>query len=152
MPHTPSGLLSGGRGVGPGAACWSSLEAGLALASAALLADHPAFIAAASCARRSGERFSFLLAFLALLGFFAPVDGEGLLIGRAAVAGAADFLAAFIAFAASAACSFCFSLARFCEPSRRRFSSCWIFFLNFFSFIICPPPRAEGELTIGGSS
>ncbi|PYI58772.1 MAG: hypothetical protein DMC60_12000 [Verrucomicrobia bacterium] len=89
---------------------------------------------------------------MALLGFFAPVDGEGLLIGRAAVARAADFLAAFIAFVASAACSFCFSLASFCVPSRRRFSSCWIFFFNFFSFIICAPPRAEGELTIGGSS
>ena len=99
-------------------------------ASAALLAAHLAFIAAESCARRSGERLSFFFAFLTLLGFVAPVED------LAAVARAADFLAAFIAFADSAACRFCFSLASFLEPSSRRFSSRRIFFFKFFSFMI----------------
>src|SRR5437762_11224898 len=84
------------------------------VASAALLAAHQAFIAAASCARRSGERLSFLFALLAAPGFLAsPVcDGDFFSIDvedspapRAARARAADFLLAFIAFAASAAFS-----------------------------------------------
>src|SRR6266540_4074073 len=120
------------------------------------LGGHLAFIAAASCARRSGERFNFLFAFLTEAGFFAafcagdffPIDAEGLAAGRAAAARAADFLAAFIAFAASAAWSFCFSLASLCGPSRTRFSSRWIFFLKFFSFMMCPPACHEGELTM----
>jgi hypothetical protein len=51
------------------------------------LAAHLAFIAAASCARRSGERFSFLFAFLAA-NFLASAI-------RVAAERAADFLAAF---------------------------------------------------------
>lgn len=99
-------------------------------------------MAAASCARRSGERFSFLFAFFARLGFFAL----GVCAERTAVARAADFLAAFNAFAASSRCNFCFSLASFLGPSRRRFSSRWIFFLKFFSFMMCPPTRHDCEL------
>jgi hypothetical protein len=101
------------------------------------LAAHLAFIAAASRARPSGERLSLLFAFLTVPGFFA-----------AAVARAADFLAAFSAFAASAASSFRLNLASFCGPSRTRFSSRLIFFLKFFSFMICPPARDEGEFAI----
>jgi hypothetical protein len=86
------------------------------------LAAHRALIAAANCARRSGERFSFLFGFFVALGFFA-------------LARAADFLAAFNAFADSASCSLRFNFASFCGPSRNRFSSSWIFFFNFFSFI-----------------
>ncbi|PYL57310.1 MAG: hypothetical protein DMF31_10940 [Verrucomicrobia bacterium] len=93
----------------------------MALASAALLAAHLAFIAAASCARRSGERFSFLLAFLALLRFFAPVDGESLLIGRCAVARAADFLAAFIAFVGFRRLPFLFQLGQFLRALSQTF-------------------------------
>src|SRR6266542_3647536 len=141
--QTPSGPLS--CGVDSDAECRLSLEAVFAPASATLLAAHLAFIAAASCARRSGERLSFRFAFLTRLDFFAPVgcaedffstDGEGLGARRAAAARAADFLAAFIAFAASAACSFCLSLANFFGPSCRRFSSRRIFFFTFLSFII----------------
>ncbi|PYK25499.1 MAG: hypothetical protein DME52_08395 [Verrucomicrobia bacterium] len=67
----------------------------------ALFAAHLAFIAAASCARRSGERFRFLFAFLAL-GFFASAfcagdffstRTEGLATGAAAA-----FLLAWPAF------------------------------------------------------
>ena len=99
---------------------------------AALLAAHLAFIAAASWARRSGERLSFFLVFLGLLGFFAAVDREDLV----AVARAADFLLAFIAFAASVACNFCFSFASFFGPSRNRFSNRSIFFRRLLIFII----------------
>jgi hypothetical protein len=73
--------------------------------SAAFFAAHLAFIAAASCARRSGERFNLLLAFLALLGFFASVVGSQDFFPADAVARAADLLAAFDAFADSACCS-----------------------------------------------
>jgi len=132
------------------------VEADFAFDSAALLAAHLAFMAAASCARRSGEILSLRFAFLAVPGFFALAVGagdffltdDGLVAGRAAVARAADFLAAFIFFAASAACSFCLSLVSFFGPSCRRFSSRWIFFFKFFSFMMCPPARHEGELTI----
>jgi hypothetical protein len=106
------------------------------VASAALFAAHLAFIAAASCARRSGERLSFLLGFLALPRFLVPVVCAGDFLSVGAVARAADFLAAFSAFAASACWSFCFSLASFFGPSCKRFSSRRIFFSKFFSFMI----------------
>src|SRR6266404_562915 len=108
----PSPLFSGGCAGGIGE-FWSD-EVAL-FPSAALFAAHLAFIAAASCARRSGERFSFLLAFLALLGFFAPVVGSRDFFAADAVARAADLLAAFNSFADS---------------------GCWIFFFNFFNFMI----------------
>ena len=91
-------------------------------------------MAAASCARRSGERFSFLFVFVAAPGFFASavdaVDAEGLAPLRFAVARAADFLAAFNALADSASCSLRLNFASFCGPSRKRFSSSWIFLLG----------------------
>ena len=142
----PSGLFSGGCRCDSGAECWSSLEAIFELASADFLAAHLAFIAAASCARRSGERFNFLFAFLTGRRFFALVVGvEDLAAGRAAVARVADFLAAFNVFADSDAFSFSFSLASFFGPSCRRFSSRRIFFLKFFSFIIACVRRAAKD-------
>src|SRR5262245_10082492 len=105
-----------------------------AFASAALLAAHLAFIAAASCARRSGERFSFLFAFLA----------AGLLASalRAAAERAADFLQAFNAFTACAASRLRFSSASFSGPSRRRLLSRLIFFLKSFIFMnVCSRSR-----------
>jgi len=102
---------------------------------AARLAAHLAFIAAASCARRSGERLSFFFSFLTAAGFFGSARLEDLAAARAARA--ADFLAAFSFFAVSAACSLCFSLASFFGPSWRRFWSRRIFFFKFFVFIIC---------------
>src|SRR5262249_12915701 len=113
-----------------------------AFVSAALLAAHLAFIAAESCARRSGERFSFLFALLAA-GFLASAIS-------AAAARAADFLAAFKVFAASAASSLRFRLANFCGPSRRRFSSRLIFFLKSFIFMMCVP--AAMPLLLKGAS
>src|SRR5439155_14043875 len=129
----PSPLFSGGY-VGGVGEFWS--DEVVLFPSATLFAAHLAFIAAESCARRSGERFSFFLAFLASLGFFAPVVASGEFFPTDAVARAADFLAAFNAFAVSACCSLRRKLASFSEPSRRHFSSCWIFFFNFFSFMI----------------
>jgi hypothetical protein len=99
----------------------------------ALLAAHLAFIAAESCARRSGERFSFFFAFLTVAGCFAR-------------ARPADFLLAFIAFAASAASSFRFSFASFFGPSWRRFSSRRIFFFRFFRFMIVLCSHAANDL------
>ena len=111
-------------------------------ASAARLAAHRAFIAAASCARRSGERLSFLFAFLAFrlfvpAGFvggcvvkppsFFWVGAEDLAVRRASRARAADFVTAS---------SFRFSLASFFGPSCRRASSRRIFFLRVLSFIM----------------
>jgi hypothetical protein len=132
---TPSPLLSG-RSIG-GVGEFGFADVAL-FPSAALLAAHRAFIAAASCARRSGERFNFFLGFLALLGLF-PAD---------AVARAADFLAAFNAFAVSACCSLRFSLASFSESSLRHFSSCWILFFNFFGFMIVLLLPSVGDSTI----
>jgi hypothetical protein len=113
--YTPSDLFSGGVGE------FLSVEVVLP-PSAALLAAHRALIVAANCARRSGERFSFLFGFFMALGFFA-------------LARAADFLAALNAFADSACCSLRRNLANLSGPSRKRFSSSWIFFFNFFGFI-----------------
>src|SRR4030095_6664489 len=88
-----AGASSGVCGVESGAECWSSAGAGVALASAALFAAHLAFIVAASCAPRSGERLRFFFAFLLALGFFDSVicvgdffsmGVEGLGAGRAA--------------------------------------------------------------------
>jgi hypothetical protein len=76
------------------------------------------------------------LGFLALLGFFAPIVGSEEFFPADAVARAADFLAAFNAFAVSACCSLPRNLPSLSESSRRRFSSSWIFFFNFFGFII----------------
>jgi hypothetical protein len=73
---------------------------------------------------------------LALLGFSAPVVGSRDFFPADAVARAADFLAAFKALADFDSCNLRFSLASFCVSSRRRFSSCWILFFNFFGFII----------------
>ena len=125
--YTPSALFSGGC-VGGVGEFWSPDV--VLFPSAARFAAHRAFIEAASCARRSGERFNFLL------GFFAPVVDSKDFFSTDAVVRAADFLAAFNAFADSACCRFRFNLASFSEPSRRRFSSCWILFFNFFGFII----------------
>ena len=115
---------------------------------AARFAAHLAFIVAASCARRSGDRFSFLFAFFALLGFFVSTVCAENFLPADLVARAADFLAAFNACADSACCNLRLSFASFCGPSRKRFSSCWIFFFNFFGFIIVSPPHAKGELTM----
>ena len=113
------------------------------------MAAHRAFIAAASCARRSGERFSFLLGFFAPAGFFAPVAGSVDFFPAEAVARAADFLAAFNALADCASCNLRLSLASFWGPSRRRFSSCWIFFFNFFDFMIVLLFAPKANSTIG---
>jgi hypothetical protein len=87
---------------------------------------------------------SFLFAFLLALGFFDSVvcTGDFFSIGVEGLGAgprAAGFLAAFIAFDACAACSFCLSLASFFWTSCSHFSSRRIFFLKFFSFtIVCP--------------
>jgi len=107
---------------------------GFAAFASALLAAHLAFIAAASRARRSGERFNFLFAFL-VAGFLASAI-------RAAAARAKDFLRAFNAFTASATSKLRFNSASFCEPSRRRFSSRLILLLKSFIFIMCAAARS----------
>jgi len=115
------------------------------LPAAALFASHRALIVDESCARRSGERFSFLFGFLAALAFSAPIVDSGDFFPPDAAARAADFLAAFNAFADSACCSLRLKLASFSGPCRKRFSSCWIFFLNFFSFIFVLLLAPNGE-------
>ena len=111
------------------------------LPAAALFAAHLAFIAADKLRPTfRGEIQLFFSAFLT--GALACL--------RFAVARAADFLAAFNACLDSASCNLRLNLASFCGPSRRRFSSCWIFFLNFFSFIIVLLPAPAANLTIGG--
>jgi hypothetical protein len=115
------------------------------LPAAALFASHRALIVDESCARRSGERFSFLFGFLAALAFSAPIVDSGDFFPPDAAARAADFLAAFNAFADSACCSLRLMLASFSGPSRKRFSSCWIFFLNFFSFMFVLLLAPNGE-------
>jgi hypothetical protein len=87
-----------------------------------------AFIAAESCARRSGERSSFLFGLFGTRILASAIS--------AAAARAADFLAALNAFAASAASNRRFSSANLAGPSRRRFSSRLIFFLKPFIFMI----------------
>src|ERR1700682_5567018 len=103
----------------------ASMFCGFASA-AALLAAHRAFIAAASCARRSGERLSFLFTFLAALRLFVPavltggwavtppfsfgIGVKDLALSRASGARAATFLRAFIAFVFVIASSLRFSL------------------------------------------
>src|SRR5260370_24915060 len=76
--RTPVGL-PGGRDGSLGVFHWNRKSAGPSVTpgsvevlcvfapAAALLAAHRAFIAAASCARRSGVRLSFLFTFLATL-------------------------------------------------------------------------------------
>ena len=125
--YTPSALFSGACIAGNGELWLVGVEL---LPAAALFASHRAFIVAESCARRSGERFSFLF------GFLVPPD---------AVARAADFLAAFNAFADSLR----LKPASFSGPSRKRFSSCWIFFLNFFSFMLSSSWRRTANVKIG---
>ena len=125
--YAPSALFSGACIGGNGEFWLVGVEL---LPADALFASHRAFIVAESCARRSGERFSFLF------GFLVPPD---------AVARAADFLAAFNAFADSACCSLRLKRASFSGPSRNRFSSCWIFFLNFFSFMFVLLLAPNGE-------
>jgi len=68
---------------------------------------------------------------------------------RFAVARAADFLAAFKAFAVSACCNWRFNLASLSGPSRNRFSSCWIFLFNFFGFIVVLLSAPAANLTMG---
>ena len=63
--YMPPPLLSGGSIGGGGEVLSTELAL---LPSAARFASHLAFIAAESWARRSGERFSFFLGFLALPG------------------------------------------------------------------------------------
>ncbi len=125
--YAPSALFSGACIGGNGELWLVGVEL---LPAAALFASHRAFIVAESCARRSGERFSFLF------GFLVPPD---------AVARAADFLAAFNAFADSLR----LKPASFSGPSRKRFSSCWIFFLNFFSFMLSSSWRRTANVKIG---
>ena len=113
-------------------------------------------MAAASCARRSGERLSLFFVFLTEPGFspaacagdFSSTDVEGLAAGRGAVARAADLLATLSAFSASIASSLRLSLASFFGPSRRRFSSRLIFFHRFFNFMMRAPARDEGEFRV----
>ena len=140
--YTPSALFSGVCAGGNGEFCL--LEVAL-LPAAALFASHRAFIVAESCARRSGERFSFLFGFLAALAFSARIVGSGDFFPADAVARAADFLAAFNAFADSLR----LKPASFSGPSRKRFSSCWIFFLNFFSFMLSSSWRRTANVKIG---
>ena len=105
-------------------------------AAAARLAAHRAFIAAASCARRSGERLSFFFTFLAApcpvgdadFGFFFWVDVEDL------AARAPDFFFVLPAVVVVAP-SLRFSSASFFEPSCKRASSRRIFFVSFLSFM-----------------
>src|SRR6202040_2820886 len=92
---------------------------------------HLAFIAAASCARRSGVRFSFLFTFLAALG--APAEAVALL--RAFPAELRDLLLALAAPVVLAAACFRFSLASFFASFFRRASSRRIFLVRFLSFI-----------------
>jgi hypothetical protein len=116
--------------------------------AAAFFAAHRAFIAAASCARRSGERLSFLFTVLAARGVFALADITGasavtrlfffwvcaelFILRRAPPERAADFLLVLPAAAVAAASSFCFSLASFFAPFCRRASSRRIFFRRVF--------------------
>ena len=130
-------------------------------AAAALLAAHLAFMAAASCARRSGVRLSFLFTFLAVIGLLAAtarIRGSGVkrrfffsarpevsTLLRALSARTADFLFFLAAPAVAAASSFCFSFASFFAPFCRRASSRRIFLLRFLGFIwgsILLPPVA----------
>ncbi len=120
--------------------------------AAAFLAAHRAFIVAASCARRSGERLSFLFTVLAARRVFAVADftgafavtrlfffwvcAEPLILRRVPPARAADFLLILRAAAVAAALSFCFSLASFVAPFCRRDSSRRIFFRRVLSFIM----------------
>ena len=101
------------------------------MAAAALLAAHLAFIAAASCARRSGVRLSFLLTFLAALG--APAEAVAVL--RAFPAEPRDLFLVLAAPAVPAAPRFRFSLASFFASFRMRASSRRIFLVRFLSFI-----------------
>lgn len=129
-----------------------------AASATALLAAHRAFIAAESCARRSGERLSFRFTFLAAprafssagfgLEVFVWFGGDALTARRGLAARTAASLLALAAFAATAASSFRFSLASFLGPSCRRVSSRRIFFLRVFSFI-SDKERAPGHHSQG---
>ena len=88
------------------------------------------------------------------LGFVAPdlPAGVSFSVGEEDLAGrrperarVADSLLASGAFTASIALSLRLSLASFLGPSRRRFSSRRIFFLKFFSFMICGAVCDEGD-------
>src|SRR5207249_3086773 len=127
---SPLCLLYCGRGPCPGVnPC--SIEVFCVVAfAAALLAAHRAFIAAASCARRSGVRLSLLFTFLAALGLLTAA-----VCIRTLPARTADFLCFLAALAATAASSFCFSLASFFAPFCRRTSSRRIFLLRFLGLI-----------------
>src|SRR5881392_3452043 len=119
------------------------------VASAALLAAHRALIAAASCSRRSGERLSFLFAFLgadpcAPGGFTCDFAVELGSFSRAPAA-RVDFFFAFAALALTKAASFPFSLASFFGPSCSRVSRRRIFFFRVLSFIT----RSGSHIYIG---
>ncbi len=106
-------------------------------------------MAAASCARRSGVRLSFLFTFLAVIGllaatarirdsgvnrrFFFSARPEVFTLLRTSPARTADF--AFFLAALAAASSFCFSFASFFALFWRRASSRRIFLLRFLGFI-----------------
>jgi hypothetical protein len=117
--------------------------------AAALLAAHLALIAAASWARRSGVRLSFLFAplaapdrFAVAAGFTPAFDGRRSLFlstdaeALPALLAPADLLVGLAAVRVSAAPSFCFSLASLFSPLCRRASSRRIFFLRFLIFFI----------------
>src|SRR5262249_6252644 len=115
-----AGASPGACEVESGGECGSSADEGVALASTALLAVL-AFIAAASCARRSGERLSLFFVFLmepdfspaACAGVFCLTDGNVLVAGGGAIAAVGEFLAPLSAFSASIASSFRLSLVSF---------------------------------------
>src|SRR6266404_1421209 len=118
----------------------------------ALLAAHLTFIAAANCAQRLGERLNLRFAFLTASGFCASIlcAGTFLWIGVKGLSGGRartdDSLLGAVAFTASIASSFRRSLASFCGPFWRRFSSRRIFFLKFLSFMTCALARAERKI------
>lgn len=119
-------------------------------ATAALLAAHLAFIAAANCARRSGVRLSFLFFCLArrrslaaVACFTSPAERDFFWVGAEAFealrAFSADTAVAALVLAAvavAAVSSFRFSLASFFAPFCKRASRRRILFLRFLTLAI----------------
>ena len=94
-------------------------------------------MAAASWARRSGVRLSFLFTFFAALG---PVTAAGCVrvigVKRRFLSSVRPDFPFFLGTPAFAAApSFCFSFASFFAPFCRRASNCRIFLLRFLGFI-----------------
>jgi len=131
---------------------------------AALLASHLAFIAAASCARRSGERFNFFfvlgaaLCFAATGAFVPAVRVEAVrdlfagafLAGVAAFAGGACLRLPVVLPALTMAPSFIVSLASFLVSFDNRDFSRSIFLLRPFCFFISGRVTAR-RIATGGS-